>query len=81
MQLSKDKYNLLFWYVCFILLLSFQFCRYAKGKRKYWVKPTSTGKWWNNLYCGGASDDNSIQNFRTSKTNLFQRQPSPGGVL
>ena len=35
-QLSEDKYFLLFWNICFILLLTFSFFRPARSMRKYW---------------------------------------------
>ena len=50
----------------------FIFFRYARSKRKYWVKPGRTGKWWSNLYSGDALEDAWIQNFKMSKTKFLE---------
>ena len=51
--------------------------RYAKGKRKYWVKRGRTRKSWNNPYCGGGPEDAWNQNFRMLKTNFLE----PGNMI
>ncbi|XP_057310515.1 putative nuclease HARBI1 [Hydractinia symbiolongicarpus] len=47
--------------------------RYVRSKRKCWIKPGRTDKWWDNLHIvGNMCDDTWLQNFRMTKQQFMK---------